>query len=235
MSVTQPIIKLNVTPKESTVEPNSTVQLKVTALMESGNQVDVTGKVTYSVNRAYRATVNQQGLITVPEGVTSGKVTVTISYGGQSQYVYLTVIDPPPPDVVDLYAEPGDFTLKPGGNQQLLTIATWSSGVIGNVTDEASYSIDRTYRASVNETGLISVPSDATPGVATVTVSYGGKTFNLSFTVEEPTVTNLALNKNSVTLKPGENYQLLVKANWSDGQKETVTTKANYHQIERIE
>ncbi|WP_102344870.1 OmpL47-type beta-barrel domain-containing protein [Bacillus sp. Marseille-P3661] len=228
VSVIQPVIGLNVTPKESTVEPNSSIQLRVTALMENGEQEDVTYRSTYSIDRAYRAIVSEQGLITIPEGVTPGNVTATVQYGGQIQYVNLTVTDPPSPEVVDLYAEPGDFVIKPGETQQLLTVATWNSGVIGNVTNEASYSIDRAYRASVNETGLISVPSDAASGVATVTVSYGGKTYDVTFTVEEPTVTSLTLNSTSVTLKPGESHQLFVKANWSDGRQETVTSKVDY-------
>jgi hypothetical protein len=73
--------RIEVAPADRTLEPKSTQQLQVTAVLSDGTRQDVTASANYSANVPPIAAVNEQGLIETHE--LAGEAAVMVSYLGK--------------------------------------------------------------------------------------------------------------------------------------------------------
>lgn len=122
---------------------------------------------------------------------------------------------------------PGSLNLLVGETQQLTVTAQMSDGSTQDVTSEASYSSSNSSIASVSQDGLVTANS---AGVATITVSYQGKTATVSVMSALPVVVvdYLTIEPDPVILLKGETQPLTVTAYYSDGSTKDVTALASY-------
>ena len=159
---------------------------------------------------------------------TAGKQTVTISYGGKSTTVSVTVKEPA---VKELKVEHTSLTYTAG--------AYFSPNQIGTVT--ASYTYGNDKEINISECDLIltlpdntTAPVDSsyqfkTAGTYTLTVSYSGQEATVKITVNPATVTDIEViqNPTKMTYISGESFDpagMTITATYSDGTTKPVTS-----------
>lgn len=156
---------------------------------------------------------------------TAGKQTVTISYGGKSTTVSVTVKEPA---VKELKVEHTSLTYTAG--------AYFSPNQIGTVT--ASYTYGNDKEINISECDLIltlpnntTAPVDSfyqfkTAGTYTITVSYKGGKATVEITVNKAALTSIqATGLSKTEYKVGETFS-------SDGLR--VTASDNYNNVQTI-
>ena len=221
------VVSLTFEPATAIIGRNQTLQLRVVANMSDGTQQDVTSSVSYSTSNANLATVDANGLISVPGTASGGLVYIRGSYEGKGSYTKVTV--PQPPSVTSLSFIPAEVIIPRGQSQQLMVLANMSDGTQVDVTDQVTYSTSNANLATVDENGLITIPESSTGGVVYIRGNYGGKGSYSTVTVPQPpTVTSLTFDPGNVTLNRGETQQLRIIANMSDGTQVDVTDQVAY-------
>jgi hypothetical protein len=160
--------------------------------------------ITWSSSNPAIATVNSAGAVT---GVSPGNVTITAQSGPISGSVDITV--GPGPTLSGIAIQGADpIQLEQGQTAQLTVTATWSDGVIEDVTATgmtyASSSAAVTVSSGGNVRGVTPV---ATP--VTVTASYQGATDTVGVRVLSP-ITRLTITKCDPVCLSGDSAGLLV-------------------------
>ncbi|MGB9886311.1 MAG: Ig-like domain-containing protein, partial [Moorellales bacterium] len=130
--------RIEVSPSSVNLSKGQTQQLTVTAYYSDGSSQDVTASASYSSSNTSVASVSSSGLVTA---VDVGSATVTVSYGGKSAGVPVTVTAPV---VTSLTVSPSSVSLPKGRTQQLAVTAYYSDGSSQDVTSSASYSSSNT-------------------------------------------------------------------------------------------
>jgi uncharacterized protein YjdB len=215
------LVGLEVEPAAVNVEEGASQQLKVTARYSSGVAVDVTGLAAYESDNTSVARVSGDGLVT---GVGAGTANITVTYGGQTAVVPVTVVNRAPV-LESVSVVPARVDLAAGETRQLAVTAHYSDGSTRDVTSQAGYSSGDVSVATVNSSGLVTGKAQ---GSTTITVSYQGKTATVPVTVAAPAVESISAVPNPVTLAAGRSQQLTVTAVLSDGTKRDVTDQSGY-------
>ncbi|WP_394186913.1 Ig-like domain-containing protein [Metabacillus halosaccharovorans] len=210
-----------------------TVQLSVGATMSDGTSKDVTAGTngtTYKSLDTNRATVDENGLVSILPNALSGSVTIIATNNNIQVKSIIDVTGPPTLESIELES-PIPTTLEQEGSHQISAIkANWSDGTQTDVTSEVTYESSVTTRMTVTSTGLIEAVEGASGG-SYIYVKYGGKTLTTLVQLKEPpTLTNIELESQiPTTLDQGGSHQISsVKANWSDGTQTDVTSEATY-------
>ena len=165
-----------------------------------------------------------QGVKWTPDGaLTTSDTSITITYGGKTTAVTVTVKEP---EVDELKVEPSSLTytagdyFKPADIKEVTAIyseniktETITSGY--TITDENQKTVDENYRFM-------------TEGSYTLTVSFGGKDANVAITVNPATVTGIEVTTQptKVTYISGESFDpagMTITATYSNGTKTAVT------------
>ncbi|TCM85700.1 Ig-like protein group 2 [Paenibacillus sp. BK033] len=113
------------------------------------------------------------------EALSVGTSTLTVSYGGQSDSVLVTVVAGEPV-LTGLTVSPTSTSLTVGGTRASVVTAVYSDSTTPAVTSQATYTSSNTAVATVSEAGVITAVS---AGTATITASFGGRTATVAVTV----------------------------------------------------
>jgi len=222
VTVTAPVVEyITAEPKPVALTEGQTQQLTVTARYSDGTTVDVTSLAQYQSENASVATVSASGLIT---GVSPGNTNVTMTYGGQTATVPVTVTELTPV-LESISVSPGEVNLPVGRTQQLTITAHLSNGTTQDVTGSAGYIVENASVVSVSGSGLITAQAQ---GSTSITVTYQGKTATVSVTVTAPVVESISVTPALVDLPAGRTQQLTVTATLSNGTTQDVTNSAIY-------
>lgn len=200
---------------------------------ESFNPANMVITATYSNNTTKTLKdikqSGDQGVTWTPDGAltTEGTHDITISYGGKTTTVTVTVKEP---EVKELKVEHTSLTYTAG--------AYFYPNQIGTVT--ASYTYGNDKEINISECDLIltlpdntTAPVDSsyqfkTAGTYTLTVSYSGQEATVEITVNPATVTGIEVTQNptKMTYISGESFNpagMTVSEVYSDGTKTAVT------------
>ena len=173
--------------KES-YEIGDELDLTVTAYYSNGDVVAVSGYEVSGFNNR-----------------TAGEQAVTISYGGVSTTVTITVN---PAHVVSLTVVNNQEKYEVGDDLDLTVTATYSDGTTNTITEYDVSGYD-----------------NQTPGTQTVVITYEGKTGTTEVIVNVPVILNIEVidNKAATGYQIGEELDLTVKANYSNHVSYAVT------------
>ena len=205
---------------------------------ESFNPANMVITATYSNNTTKTLKdikqSGDQGVTWTPDGalMTEGTHDITISYGGKTATVTVTVKEP---EVKELKVEHTSLTYTAG--------AYFSPNQIGTVT--ASYTYGNDKEINISECDLIltlpdntTSPVDSsyqfkTAGTYTLTVSYSGQEATVKIIVNPATVTDIEVTQNptKMTYISGESFDpagMTITATYSDGTTKLVTSDYTY-------
>ena len=216
------VTSITASPNPVTVSPSGMQQLKVTANTSGGITPDVTSSASYTSSATSIAAVSDTGLIT---GEYPGSATITVSYGGKSTTVQVTVTNP----AVSITASPSSMVLAMYGWEQVWVTATLYDGSTTDVTAIASYisedgSIASVWNWSAYDYGVW-IDGEAT-GNTSIDISYEGCKTSVPVTVT--TVEFITASPSSMVLAIGGTQPLTVTATMADGSTTDVTVSASY-------
>lgn len=170
------VISLEVSPDPVNIRVGETIGLTTMAQLSDGTEEDVTGEVVYTLgDESIARLVPFQGIRIL--GVSPGTTTITVTYGGKSKTVPVTV--KAEVKKITVISEKGNI-LRKGGTSQLTVIAEMSGKTTRIVTNEAAYNSSNPSAATVSATGLV---TGVNKGVTTITAEYEGKTDTINIEV----------------------------------------------------
>jgi hypothetical protein len=210
--VALPVVRVEVTPSSKDLFQNETAQLTAKAYDIDGNQV--TGKTpVWTTADPGVVTVNSSGLVTP---VNPGETFVYASIDGMIGQANIIVN----PDTL-VVVEPFYVNIPAGNTRQFTakayhltrTSATELTGV-NFVWEIPTYGFDMFDIATVNSTGLVTMKSDAMPGMMTLVIAYdannpyvGGASAIIAAIADDcdcgadnPTVHHITVNQTTVNL-----------------------------------
>ena len=219
---------IEISPSTQTLIPGETLQISTMAAMSDGSTKDITAETSYSSSNPNVATVDANGLISIPSAATSGVAYIRGTYAGKGTAMTVTV--PATASVTGLSFTPGSATLAGGETLQISAMAAMSDGSTKDVTTETSYSSSNPNVATVDDTGLISIPSTAASGTAYIRGTYAGKGAATTVTVNIPviSVSSLTMTPSNLEREAGATYQISTMATLIDGNTKDVTAETSY-------
>ena len=188
---------------------NDMKKLTLTAMLAEGGSSVVTGSAEWKSSDSSIASVDE-GEITAHK---SGSAIITATYNGKTVSITVDVEVAKYLDVT-----PSKLTLSAGATSDLTVKAIYADGSTSNVAGTASYTSD-------NENAAFAVKGKVTAtktGTAVITVSYGGKTANVTVYVDVPS--SLSTTTPQIFLEPNEQATAQVNANYGDNAAEKVVT-----------
>lgn len=221
-----------VNPMKLDLSPGNTKQLSVSAVFSDGSTKDVTlatEGTTYTSGSSLTATVDTNGLITIPSAVKYGSnTTVKVDYKGIVKVVNVNVVDPRP-KVISLAVNPVNISAEPGQAIQLSVIGTLEDGNTRDVTSSiegTKYESKATSTATVSPEGNITVSNNAIPGTnVVIAVTNNGILKNVNLTVVNPApkLTKIDVTPLSPTIDIGKTQKLTILGTYSDGSTKDIT------------
>ena len=197
----------------------------VTATYEiRGTEVPIAlGDCTYASDDELVATVGAStGVVTA---VAEGSATITVSYGGQTDTLEVTVN---PVLLTSIVVDPKEMDLFVRGSGTLTSVtANYDDESESELDlDACDYESDDEAVATVDD-GVISA---LTPGTATITVTYADMTDTLEVTVSSILLTSIVVDPKDMTLFLGDDPEDIesVTAHYSDGSTKIVTSDCIY-------
>ncbi|THF74922.1 Ig-like domain-containing protein [Cohnella fermenti] len=186
-----------------------TQQLTLTATLAAGGSSDVTSSATWKSSDTSIASVDE-GKITANK---SGSAVITATYNGKSVTIAVDV------DVAKyLDVSPTKLTLSSGGSSTLTVKATYADGTTADAASSATYSSDNEGAAFALKGKVTATKS----GTAVITVSYGGKTADVTVYVDVPS--KLTTSSSQIFLEPNEQEQADANAIYADNSAEKIVS-----------
>ncbi|AZV45266.1 hypothetical protein BAOM_4688 [Peribacillus asahii] len=223
ITVSKPyIIGIAFTPNKVTLKGGDTLAMEVMATYSDGSTKDVTAQTAFSSSNTSLATVGASGVVTIANPTKGGTVYIRGTFSGKGAASTVTVMGPP--SVTNLKFTPSTTTLKGGEILKMNVVAEYSDSTTEDVTAKVTYSSSNNNMAVVDNTGLVTVPTNAAPGTVYIRGSYNGKGGATTITIlPKPSLVNLTFNPVSLSLDKGDTYRIKVTAEYSDGTSEDVT------------
>ncbi len=229
------IKSIAVSPSTVTLSAGKTQQLVVTATMGDGKKKDMTASsegTVYTSSNTARATVANEGLITIPSSATLGTVTITAKIGTFQSVVNLTVGKDPATEIKSLAVSPSTVTLSAEDMQQLTVNAVMGDDSLVDLTSSSkgtTYTSSIPEQATVDAEGKITIAKFATAGTVVITAKNGTlQSKSVISIVNNPAkeIKSIAVSPSTVTLSAGKTQQLVVTATMGDGKKKDMTASS---------
>jgi hypothetical protein len=216
-------VTVRVEPDAFTVAPGRAVALRAYGKDASGEEVDLTGVVTWASSGTAVATV-QGGIVT---GVAAGATAVTASFGGRVGRANVLVEAAYP---VALVVAASDSTSAGVGAVGFLRAhALYSDAALRDVTAAATWGSDAPGVVAVsNAPGTKGLVQCAAPGVAHVGAAFAGLSAQVTFTVTPRSVQWLVVSYPPSPLPVGVTQALTATAVYDDWTTEDVTALASW-------
>ncbi|GIP45048.1 hypothetical protein J45TS6_35070 [Paenibacillus sp. J45TS6] len=189
-------------------------------VVQGGNQqltatVTVVGNAAQTVNWTKsdisgKISVDKNGLVTVAPDTNPGYYTIiATSTADSSKYATSIITVRPAPAVKSVSVDPNGFEVKQGENRQL----TATVDVVGGAAQTVHWTSDDTSgKVLVDETGKVTVASDATPGdyiiTATSTVDSSKYATSVVTVTRASLVTSVSIDPSRAEVVQGGNQQL---------------------------
>ncbi|OFZ29060.1 MAG: hypothetical protein A2622_13290 [Bdellovibrionales bacterium RIFCSPHIGHO2_01_FULL_40_29] len=204
----------------SMVNTGSTQQITATATYSDSSTADVTtnANANWSSNATGVATVNNaasKGLVTAAAG--NGNVNITATHKGQSAIAAGTIYQ-----MTGITVSQSVVTGGINSNQAVTAQAILNPSGTSDITAVTAWSTSNGSVATVSG-GVISLLS---AGTATITATYAGYSQTISVTVQNKTLTSIAVTPASPSVAVSGTQDFVATATYSDASTQVVTTSA---------
>ncbi|MFN7134564.1 MAG: Ig-like domain-containing protein, partial [Myxococcales bacterium] len=219
------LLSLKITPAQMTLEYKGTQKATATATYSDGAVVDVTDQTSWvSVDpliASVSSTGTGRGLVSAGR---AGKTTINASFGGKNGSIDVTVNAP---KIVKLEIRPGTVSVPAGLDTQLRAFATFADGSEQEVTPTATWTSSSAHATVGNGSNAGKVIARSV-GTATITASLEGFFGTAQVTVTAPLPDSLTISPTTVRLAAGLEQAFTVRAFFTDGSSQDVTTLASF-------
>jgi nitrogen regulatory protein PII len=229
------LTEMKATTETSTLHRNGETQLNVIGVYGNGSEKEITQGIqgtTYVSSVPSRVMVDENGKISIPPEATYGDATITIKNGLLRTTVVIKIIEDPSQVLTELTASTLNKTLYRDATGQINVTGTYKDGLVADLTGSnknTTYVSSVPSRVMVDENGLVSIPTSATFGNATITIKNGILKTYLVITVEEdPSKVLVQLNASieNQTLLRGVTEQLKVMGTYKNGDEKDLTNNS---------
>jgi acetyl esterase/lipase len=199
--------RIAVAPATPGVAAGETLQLQASVTDAEGNPVPG-ASATWAISDSTVATVSSSGVLT---GRRTGTTTVTVSAGGATTSLTVTVTPAP---VASVAVSPAQPSLAVGDT---LTLADTARDAAGDALPgiSATWATSDASVATVSSTGLVTALS---VGTATITATVEAKSATAALTVHPPPVATVGVTPSNTSLLGGATVQLAAVASDARGQ-----------------
>jgi uncharacterized protein YjdB len=203
------LASLVVTPVNTVVGVNGTVQYTATGVFTDNSIQDMTSQVVWVSSNASAALIDAGGMAS---GVSAGTTTISATFGAVTGSTTLSVTTS---TLLSITITPSDPVLPPHSEMQLTATGTFSDGTQHVLSGVAWHSDSGRY-ASVSGSGLLRTKKTSGKTV-TVYASLNGVTGQTTVTITSMTIQSLAITPSSATMAVGTNLPFTLTATLSDG------------------
>ncbi|UHA75679.1 Ig-like domain-containing protein [Paenibacillus sp. 481] len=213
-----------IVPSSITIGAGSSTTIKVNGIYASGKKVSLGSKVKWTSGNGQVATVRG----TAVKGIAEGTTNLVGTFRDRTFQIPVKVT----PKMKKLVVTPARMNLSTGQSASFTVQAVYEGGKITDVTTQA---VIKTSKAVVQvSAGQVRAVS---PGSATVSVSFGGKTASISVKVNEQ-LTSYNLETTSTNLIAGATKQIKLFGVYSSGKKITlhqhIQWKSNNESVAKV-
>ncbi|MDP1822605.1 MAG: Ig-like domain-containing protein [Archangium sp.] len=219
-----------VTPANPSVANGKTQQFTATGTFSDGSTQTLTAQVTWSSSNTTNVTISNaagsEGIATAMNQ-TILAVTITAAFGAVSGTASMTVTAA---TVESLLISPDPATVPVNDTRQLTATALYSDGTSQNVSNAngVSWTSSNTGVATVaNPSGFPrsggGVVTGVAVGMATITVTFGGKTDTVQLTANTATLQSITVTPANSSLPRSFGRQFRATGNYTDGSTGDLT------------
>jgi hypothetical protein len=203
------IATIQLTPEDSVVSAGGSVQVISHAVLPDGS-VMTTPVMTWSTTGG---TISPAGVFSAPDDPGTYEISAQVTGHAASASLQMRVI---PATLQVLILNPTSVSLMAGTTRQFALAALWSNG--SNALPMVTWSATG---GTVSSAGLYTAGQTAESSrvIATATVDGRADTSDVTISVPAPTLTQLALSPESVTLTLAGVSQFTASGAWSDGSQ----------------
>jgi hypothetical protein len=219
------LVSIAISPQNPSLPLGTTVTLLATGSYSDGSVVDISNRVTWSIDDTKLATVSNasgsSGLVSaVSVGTTKARATLGMISGTTSLTVTAAKL-------VSVLLTPANPSLPAGSSQALVATATYSDNSTVVVTTTAVWSSSAANVATVsNAAGSQGQITAVAAGSATITATFSGVSGTTNVTVKPPTVTQIVVSPIASSVRVGQTVRYTATAILSNNTQSDVTRQA---------
>ena len=219
--------RLEVTPSPVVVAAGTSAQLVVTGVFSDASTQDVTTQVTFSSDDVAIATVsNASGTQGLVRGVSQGNTALRVELNGVTISVPVTVSAA---TLQSLSVSQTSLSLPVGVSADVSVTGLYSDGSTQDLTAQATWSSSANAIASVSNAGVSrGRVAGVAVGSATISVSFGGRSANVSVSVTQATLVSLSLTPSIASLPRGTTQAFVATGSYTDGSTRDVTSQVTW-------
>lgn len=210
---------LTITPNKSAVLVNGQQSYKAIATLTDDSKLDITDKVTWSVDNVAIATLEVEGSNVIATGVTDGLVTIIANYHDSNARAELLVGE------ISVSITPTVSTILTGMEQRYQAFATFPNGLQLDVTSQLTWQSTNTTVASISQTDNGVKVKGLTEGAVSISANYQNKSIYSQLNVVNSTLETLIIAPATTVLPKGTTKQYSAFLTTNSGDVIDVTTQ----------
>ena len=216
------ITSIQVSPFSVSVAQGTPVFFRAVAIYSDGTSADVTGQATWVSSDASIAAVSDAfGSKGRAQALSAGTATIRASYKGVTGSASMTVTTA---TLTTIQVTPFNPSVPAGFYIQMRATGIYSDGTTADLTFLVTWTSANPAVADVRDTGFFKgVVTTNSPGTATITASYGGKTGSTDVVVTSATLTGITIGPNPASVGVGADTPLTATGTFSDGSSLDIT------------
>lgn len=188
------------------------------ALYTPTGSVDVTTVAVWSSSNNAVATVIN-GVITF---VSAGTATVTVTYGGFSQTINVTVANK---TLTAITVTPSPHSMAVNAIRNFTATATYSDSSVQDITTSVTWASSNSGVASISNVNPTNGRATGiAAGASTITATLGSISGSSSLTINAATLTSITITPSDFLGGINSNYQMTATGNYSDGSTSNITS-----------
>lgn len=179
---------------------------------------DVTNVATWTTSNSGVATVSN-GLISF---VAAGTATITVSYGGFSQTISVTVSSK---TLTSIAVTPSPHSMAVNATRNFVATATYSDASTQDVTTSVTWSSSNPAVASISNTSPFNGrATGVTAGTAVISATLGSVSGTANLTINAATLVSIAITPSDFLGGINSNYQMTATGTYSDASTSNITS-----------
>ena len=216
------ISSFTITPNKAAILIAGLQNYQAIATLTDGSQLDITERVSWTVDNTAIATIVADGSTVIATGVANGVAVITGQYRGINASAQLSV------GAITFNITPTVTTILTEMQQSYQAFAIFPNGVQVEITKQVTWQSDNTAVATVTVVGDKITATGLTEGLATISASYNGKSIYAQLNVINSTAETLVIAPATFIMPIGTAKQYIAFLTTSSGEVIDVSKTVNW-------